>query len=138
MNNYPYLELIDIEDIEFDDCLQNVYDITVDEDESFMLSNSLLVHNSAVSGLLSGRDPKTMACFPLRGKPINVTPMDLKDILDNKEFKNIMTITGLQFGVEVEGLDDSADWYSVLIENEEFIVNGNDRSIVVNGKMYDL
>jgi len=61
---------------------------------------------SALSGLLSGRDPKTMACFALRGKPINVTPMELKDILDNKEFKNIMTITGLQFGVKVEDISD--------------------------------
>ena len=93
---------------------------------------------SALSGLLSGRDPKTMACFPLRGKPINVSPMDLKSILENSEFKNLMTITGLQFGVKVEELGDSEDWYSVIIENETFIVNGNDRSIVVNGKIYDL
>lgn len=106
MNNYPYLELIDIEEIEFADCLKNVYDITIDEDESFMLSNSLIVHNSALSGLLSGRDPKTMAAFPLRGKPINVMPMELKDILENREFKNIMTITGLQFGVKVNSIED--------------------------------
>ena len=62
--------------------------------------------DSALSGLLSGRDPKTMAAFPLRGKPINVMPMELKDILENKEFKNIMTITGLQFGVKVKSIED--------------------------------
>ena len=62
--------------------------------------------DSALSGILSGRDPKTMGAFPLRGKPINVTPMDLKDILENNEFKNIMTITGLQFGVKVNSIDD--------------------------------
>jgi DNA topoisomerase-2 len=62
--------------------------------------------DSALSGLLSGRDPKTMAAFPLRGKPVNVTPMELKDILENKEFKNIMTITGLQFGVPVNSIED--------------------------------
>ena len=106
-----------------------------DRSEAILL---LAEGDSALSGLLSGRDPKTMACFPLRGKPINVTPMELKDILDNKEFKNIMTISGLQFGVKVEELNDSDDWYSVIIENETFIVNGNDRSIVVNGKVYDL
>ena len=106
MHNHPYLELIDIDNIEFDDCLKNVYDITVENDHSFMLSNSLLVHNSALSGLLSGRDPKTMAAFPLRGKPINVYPMELKDILENKEFKNIMTITGLQFGIQVKSVED--------------------------------
>lgn len=62
--------------------------------------------DSALSGLLSGRDPKVMAAFPLRGKPVNVMPMELKDILDNKEFKNIMTITGLQFGVVVNSVED--------------------------------
>ena len=62
--------------------------------------------DSALSGLLSGRDPKTMAAFPLRGKPINVFPMELKDILENREFKNIMTITGLQFGVKVNSIED--------------------------------
>lgn len=62
--------------------------------------------DSALSGLLSGRDPKTMAAFPLRGKPINVYPMELKDILENKEFKNIMTITGLQFGEKVNSIED--------------------------------
>jgi DNA topoisomerase-2 len=62
--------------------------------------------DSALSGLLSGRDPKTMAAFPLRGKPINVMPMELKDILENREFKNIMTITGLQFGVKVNSIED--------------------------------
>jgi DNA topoisomerase-2 len=62
--------------------------------------------DSALSGLLSGRDPKTMAAFPLRGKPVNVRPMELKDILENREFKNIMTITGLQFGVNVKSIED--------------------------------
>jgi DNA topoisomerase-2 len=62
--------------------------------------------DSALSGLLSGRDPKTMAAFPLRGKPINVYPMELKDILENKEFKNIMTISGLQFGIQVKSVED--------------------------------
>ncbi len=131
MNNYPYLELIDIEDIGFDDCLQNVYDITVDEDESFMLSNSLLVHNSAVSGLLSGRDPKTMACFPLRGKPINVTPMDLKDILENKEFKNIMTITGLQFGVKVESISDIR-FGKIIISSDQDLDGYCIRALLIN------
>lgn len=62
--------------------------------------------DSASGAVLSGRNPKTMGLFPLRGKPINVTPMDLKDILENREFKNIMIITGLQFGVKVNSIND--------------------------------
>lgn len=131
MNNYPYLELIDIEDIEFDECLKNVYDITVDEDQSFMLSNSLFVHNSALSGLLSGRDPKTMACFPLRGKPINVVPMELKDILENKEFKNIMTITGLTFGEKVKSLSDIR-FSKIIISSDQDLDGFSIRGLLIN------
>lgn len=131
MNNYPYLELIDIEDIEFDECLKNVYDITVDEDQSFMLSNSLFVHNSALSGLLSGRDPKTMACFPLRGKPINVTPMELKDILDNKEFKNIMTITGLTFSEKIKSISDIR-FSKIIISSDQDLDGYGIRGLLLN------
>lgn len=62
--------------------------------------------DSALSGILSGRDPKIIAAFPLRGKPLNVTPMAIKDVLENKEFKNIMTITGLQVGVKILSATD--------------------------------
>lgn len=94
--------------------------------------------DSALSAVLSGRDTKTMGAFPLRGKPINVTPMDLKDILENKEFKNIMTITGLQFGVKVEEDVESDNWYSITINNKEYIVNENDKEIIIDGKSYVL
>lgn len=86
---------------------------------------------SAVSGLLSGRDPKTMACFPLRGKPINVTPMELKDILENREFKNIMTITGLQFGVKVESVSDIR-FGKIVISSDQDLDGYSIRGLLLN------
>jgi DNA topoisomerase-2 len=80
------------------------HDATTKDRENALLF--IVEGDSALSGVLSGRDTKTMGAFPLRGKPINVTPMDLKDILDNKEFKNIMTITGLQFGEKIKSPSD--------------------------------
>jgi len=61
---------------------------------------------SAATGVLSGRDPSTMGVFPLRGKPINVYPLTIKEVLDNKEFKNLLTVTGLQFDTPVTSITD--------------------------------
>jgi DNA topoisomerase-2 len=66
----------------------------------------LVEGDSALSGVLSGRNPKIHAAFPLRGKPINVYELDVKEVMENKEFKNITTIVGLQLGVPVERVED--------------------------------
>jgi len=87
--------------------------------------------DSALSGLLSGRDPKTMACFPLRGKPINVTPMDLKDILENKEFKNIMTITGLNFAEKVKSIEDIR-FRRIIISSDQDLDGYGIRGLLIN------
>lgn len=79
---------------------------------------------SALSGLISGRgnNTKTVGLFSLKGKPINVHPMSLKDIIANEEFKNLMSITGLQIGEKPINLrfnkiifatDSDKDGYSI-------------------------
>jgi DNA topoisomerase-2 len=55
---------------------------------------------SASGGIKNARDSKTMALFPLRGKPINAYEIDTKRLLENEEFANILKITGLQIGVK--------------------------------------
>lgn len=105
MNNV-FFELIDIEDIMQSEVIVNTYDLAIEDDESFVLSNGIVSHNSALGGVLSGRNPKLHAAFPLRGKPINVYEMGVADVIQNKEFKNILAITGLQLGVEVKGVND--------------------------------
>jgi len=94
--------------------------------------------DSAASSLKNARDPQTMGVFPLRGKPINAYEVDIKRLMQNEEFKNILAITGLQIGEKVEETPDSNDWYSVTIDGEEYIVNGSDEEITVNNKTYKL
>lgn len=96
-----FIELVDIESIEFTDEYVNMVDITVDGDESFCLSNGIISHNSArnlaIAGFsIIGRD--NYGAFPLKGKPLNVRDTSLKKIKENDEIKNIVQILGLEFG----------------------------------------
>jgi DNA topoisomerase-2 len=86
---------------------------------------------SATSGILSGRSPKTMGIFSLGGKPINVTSKDLKEILNNKEFKNILTITGLSFGVKVNSILDLR-FSRIIISTDQDLDGYNIRALLIN------
>lgn len=54
--------------------------------------------DSAAKALQSARDPEFHGVFPLKGKPVNVRGMKIKQLLENKELESLMTILGLQFG----------------------------------------
>lgn len=56
--------------------------------------------DSAAKALQSARDPEFHGVFPLKGKPVNVRGMKIKQLLENKELEALMTIIGLQFGVD--------------------------------------
>lgn len=136
--NLEFLELIDIDDIIISDELKNVYDIEVKDDNSFVLANGIISHNSALSGVKSGKNPKHHAIYPLRGKPINAYELSDKEVLEKQEFKNLMTIIGLNLGDNTFQLPDSDKWYSVKINNKEYIVNENDKSITIDNITYEL
>lgn len=131
MDNLEYFELVDIDSVSFNETLVNMYDISVVDDESFMLSNSLISHNSALSGVLSGRDTKLHAAFPLKGKPINVYDMDLKDVVQNAEFKNLLTILGLQLGVSVNSVND-VRFGRIILTTDQDLDGYSIRSLLLN------
>jgi DNA gyrase/topoisomerase IV subunit B len=56
--------------------------------------------DSAKVSIQSSRDPNFQGVFPLKGKPLNVRGMKVKDLLSNAELESIMKIVGLQFGVK--------------------------------------
>ena len=87
--------------------------------------------DSALSGVLSGRDTKLHAAFPLKGKPINVFDMDLKDVMQNVEFKNLLTILGLQLGVKVESVND-VRFGKIIITTDQDLDGFNIRSLLLN------
>jgi len=98
-----YLELIEIDRIDFTDEYDNMVDISIDIDETFCLSNGIVSHNSAMSSVQAGmaavgKEREYIGGFPLRGKPLNVREADLSRLRENEEIKNIITILGLEYG----------------------------------------
>lgn len=99
MNNF--LQLIDIDDIIETKEYVNMVDITVDIDNSFMLSNGIISHNSAVGAFRKYRSPETMGAFSLLGKFINVSDINNQKLIQNKEAVGLMGAIGLKLGKEI-------------------------------------
>ncbi len=70
--------------------------------------------DSAIGGLRSARNKLYQGGIALRGKPMNVAQSSIKDILENKEFANIMASVGLTIGQEV-------DWKSLRFSTIVFL-----------------
>ena len=96
MNNF--LQLIDIDDIIETKEYVNMVDITVDVDNSFMLSNGIISHNSAAGAFRKFRTPELMGAFSLRGKFINVSEITNQKLVQNTEAVNLMAAIGLKLG----------------------------------------
>jgi DNA topoisomerase-2 len=97
-----FLELMDIEDIMLEDEYVNMVDISVDVDQSFLLSNGLISHNSASSAFRKYRDPQTQGAFSLRGKFTNVTGITNQKLVEDKEVIGLMGALGLKLGQKVQ------------------------------------
>lgn len=96
-----FLELVDIDDIILDNEYVNMVDISVDVDQSFLLSNGLISHNSASSAFRKYRDPQLQGAFSLRGKFVNATDMNNQKLVQNNEVVNLMGALGLKLGQKV-------------------------------------
>ena len=127
-------ELIDIDQLEEVNHLSNMYDITVEGDESFVLADGIISHNSASGMGLSVRDPKYHGFYSLRGKVLNTHGMSDYDILKNKELSELIAIIGLDLG-DSELYDDPNDLYEIEILGTKYIV-GTDDEIIVDGNVY--
>lgn len=58
--------------------------------------------DSARNSIQSARGKNQyIGSFSLRGKPMNVYDVETKDVIGNREFANILTVTGLQLGEKV-------------------------------------
>jgi DNA gyrase/topoisomerase IV subunit B len=75
--------------------IENMVDISVEEDESFVLSSGIISHNSAVAGLTDARDPDIHGGLPLRGKPMNVREKLLREVMENGSLTDVMKSIGL-------------------------------------------
>lgn len=86
-------ELIDIQSIE-DNGINNVVDIQVKDDESFLLASGIISHNSAMGGLLQKRDPRIDGVYALKGKIKNAR--SIADLASNAEIIDLMNILNLE------------------------------------------
>jgi DNA gyrase/topoisomerase IV subunit B len=96
-----FLELVDIDDILLSDEYVNMVDISIDVDQSFLLSNGLVSHNSAISAFRKYRTPETMGAFALKGKFVNVSEMNNQKLVGNDEVVNLMASIGLKLGQDI-------------------------------------
>jgi hypothetical protein len=97
-NNF---KLVDIVSVNITKNLNNMIDLSIEDDESFTLSNGIISHNSAHSSVLAGLSPQDtnyIGVYPLKGKPLNVRDIELSSIRENEQIKKIINILGLEFG----------------------------------------
>lgn len=87
-------ELEEIESIEDIGC-RNCTDISVEDDESFSLSNGIVSHNSARGGVSAALGRNGFGYYASRGVGINAYDATSAQILKNQEFSDIITILGL-------------------------------------------
>jgi DNA gyrase/topoisomerase IV subunit B len=86
---------------------------------TLFLSEGLSAKNSVISA--RGKN-KYFACYALKGKIVNVDGMKPKDVLENTEISDILTITGLKLGEPIQRDSDSTKWF--IIDNK--LVNEHD------------
>ena len=60
---------------------------------------------SASNAILSART-SLIGCYPLKGKPINAMGTDIKKLMENKEFIDLLAITGLKIGQKVKDISE--------------------------------
>lgn len=76
----------------------NMVDITVEDDESFVLASGIVSHNSAKSQISEARDPNTVAAFALTGKINNVWDCTPAQALSMGKITELLAIIGLTPG----------------------------------------
>ncbi len=74
----------------------DVYDIEVPGTHNFALASGVFVHNSSKSG----RDRKTQAILPLKGKILNVEKARLDKVFANNEITTLISALGTSIGDE--------------------------------------
>ena len=96
----------------------DVYDIEVPQTHNFALASGVFVHNSAKQG----RDRRTQAILPLRGKILNIEKTDDAKIYKNNEIQSLITALGL--GVKGEEFNASQLRYHHIVLMTDADVDG--------------
>lgn len=95
--NQHLFELVDIISIE-DTHHYNMIDISVEDDESFILDNGIVSHNSAKSQISEAREPRTTAAYALTGKINNTWGCTPAQALKMGKLTELLAVIGLTPG----------------------------------------
>lgn len=107
---------------------QNVYDISVTGNKTFLLADGVVSHNSAVGGLIPALGREEYGFYAMRGVPLNAYDSSQQKFTGNKELSEIYSI------IQNEGcvFEEEGDWYELEINNEKITVNENDEIQIKN------
>lgn len=121
-------DILSIEHIGQRECV----DISVEDDESFTLSNGIISHNSASGGLSNSLGRDNIGYYELRGVPMNTYEEKILTILSNKELKMLMDI--IELDISLDKKPESTKWF---LFNEQTYCNEND-DILIDNYFYDV
>jgi len=118
LNIHDY-ELVDIVSVVKTENLVKMNDLQVEDNETFILENGILTHNSAISNFTEVRNPETQAGMPLRGKVLNVYGKAPIDAMENNEVADIVTALNLEFNEQMGDyiIGDNIKVYDVKYES---------------------
>lgn len=98
ISEYEFIDIVSITNTK-----ETIYmnDIQVEDNETFILENGIISHNSAIASFTEIRNPETQAGMPLRGKVLNVYGKAPIDAMENPEIADIITAINLEFNEQM-------------------------------------
>jgi len=138
--NIKQFDVLDIEDVYIEKYFIPMIDLQVEDDETFISSDGIVLHNSAIYKFVEVRDTEFQAGMPLRGKVLNVYNKTPIEVMENAEVADIITAIGLEFNEQLgDWIYLSKNNYRVVFESnfevdengepiiKEVFLNGGDR-----------
>lgn len=121
-----FFRIVEIEEISDTSEVMNCIDFSVEDDESFVLDNGIISHNSAMGSILQKRDPKKDGVYALKGKIKNAR--SLSDLSDNREILELMQILNL----DPEGQNLTCPFEKVVIATDQDPDGAHITSLLIN------
>jgi len=111
-------------------------DIQVEDNQTFIIDNNILTHNSAIAKFVEIRDPETQAGMPLRGKVLNVTGKPAIEAMENDEVADIITAINLEFNEQMGDwiIPDNPKIYNVKFASK-FELDDNGETVIKEVKV---